>query len=136
MASYSVDQLFNKSLLAKQKIPVYKLSADFEDKKKPVYVIEPGKFTPPIYSYVYTPKNKILMLQFLYQGKGYYIPMAKGLYDEKSIKDQGAKSDEDMKKEKEGGELWEKSKLEYFIKTYGIWVIVGVGIISLSRRTQ
>lgn len=134
MASYNIEQLFNRSLLAKQKIPVYKLAADFENKKKPVYVIEPGNFTPPIYSYVYTPKNKILMLQFLNNGKGYYIPMAKGLYDEKAIKDQGAKSDEDIKKEKEGNDLWDKSKVEYFIKKYGLWVLVGLGIISLSKR--
>jgi hypothetical protein len=53
--------------------------------------------------------------------------------DTKSLKQQGVKSDEQLAKAEADKNLYEKSKFEYFISKYGIWVLVTILAIPVVK---
>ena len=66
-------------------------------------------------------------------GRAYYMLYSPANVDTSSLKQQGVKSDEQLQKEEADKNLYEKSKFEYFISKYGIWVLITILAIPVVK---
>ena len=131
MATTPVTQLYDKTVFANKNVPVFR-SNDF---KKPFKTYKKGEAVGVVYSHISRPEGIYLM--FLEPkalgGRSYYMLYSPTNVDTKSLKQQGVKTDEQLIKEEVDKNLYEKSKFEYFISKYGIWVLITILAIPVVK---
>jgi hypothetical protein len=131
MATVPVTQLYDKTIFANKDVPVFR-GNDF---KKPFKTYKKGETVGVVYSHISTPNGIYLM--FLEPkalgGRSYYMLYSPAVVDKTSLKQQGVKTDQQIDKEQADKELYEKSKFEYYIKKYGIWVLVTLLAIPVVK---
>lgn len=117
MATYSISQLIGKSVYAKEKLPLYKTTSS----AKPFEYVMAGDFIGVVDSWI----SKDGKLWFLFKSNTgqYVVPYIAYSFDIKSLKEQGAKTVEQERKEKEEKELKNASPIEYYLRKYGIWAV-------------
>jgi hypothetical protein len=131
MATTPVTQLYDKTIYANKNTPVFR-SGNF---KKPFKTYKKGELIGVVYSHITRPEG--LYLAFLEPkalgGRTYYMLYTPTSVDTTSLKQQGVKTDEQIAKEEADKNLYEKSKFEYFISKYGIWVLVTILAIPVVK---
>lgn len=117
MATYSIAQLIGKSLFANQKLPLYKTTAS----PTPFAYTKAGDLIGILDSWI----NKDGKIWFLFKGNSgnYVVPYVAFSFEVKALKEQGVKTVEQERKEKELEALKQSSPMEYYLKKYGIWVV-------------
>jgi hypothetical protein len=129
MAVYSVAEIINRNLVAKQDTEIYRLP---DDNAKPVFVVKAGKEIGVVVSYINKSIDK--NRQFLYwqfkdqNGKFYYVRHDEGKFDVGALKQQGAvnvvqQTEEKQKKEDPFG---------YYFATYGKPILIGIAVTFLA----
>jgi hypothetical protein len=127
MPQFNLPQLYDKTFYAKSKVGIYA----HPNAQKPYRFIKPGEVVGVLYSYVN--KNGIWFMFYDANKKPYYTKSKPGLYSFEAIKAQGAKTVEEERAEKKDAQLYDKSKLEYFIHKYGLWVLGATVAVALIR---
>jgi len=131
--TFSIKQLLEKSFYAKKKLPFYR-----QPNGKAAGYFAPGAFIGNLYSYV-TKNGTIFFMFYDKNKKPFYVKNnpGSGELDLNALVKQGVKNELQEARDKEGGELWNKSKLEYFIKKYGLWIVgavlAGIALNSKNR---
>ena len=89
MATYSVDQIIDKTLIAKKPIKVYRRAYDDAEV---VQIIQPGQTVGVVYSYLLPGEGRSSFMWTFddANGKPYYTKHDVGLYDVKALRDAGA----------------------------------------------
>jgi hypothetical protein len=129
MSVYSVAEIINRNLVAKQDTEIYRLP---DDNAKPVFVVKAGKEIGVVVSYINKSIDK--NRQFLYwtfkdqNGKFYYARHMEGQFDVGTLKDQGAKNviqqtEAQQKKE---------DPFSYYFATYGKPILIGIAVTFLA----
>lgn len=134
MPTFSLNQLLNKVFVAKKATGIYKSIYD----KKPYKIIPAGQNIGTLYSWVTNKKTKEMFFMFYDSNKKpYYVKYLKGegVIDQKALVSQGTKSNEDIIKEQTNKDLFDKSKVEYFIKKYGLYVL-GFGLAAVALKAS
>ena len=138
MATISLTQLIDKTIVANKDTPIYRyatITLANGKKQQPIKVLKKGEVIGVAYSYV--DKNSDILLQFkepkALGGRSYYMLYKAGSLDVSNLKEQGVKTDQQIEKEQEDKDLYEKSKLEYFIKKYGIWILITIVAIPVLK---
>jgi hypothetical protein len=131
MPTTPVTQLYDKTIYANKNVPVFR-SNDF---KKAFKTFKKGNVVGVVYSHITRPEGLYLMF---YEpkalgGRAYYMLYSAANVDTASLKQQGVKSDEQLAKAEADKNLYEKSKFEYFISKYGIWVLVTILTIPVVK---
>jgi hypothetical protein len=130
--TYSIKQLLDKTFFAKKKVAYYRRPGE-----KAIGYFKAGSIIGNLYSYV--TKSGILYFMFYDKNKKpFYIKNnpGSGELDLNALIKQGVKNEVQEAKEKEGADLWSKSKLEYFIKKYGLWVFAAIGAVLLLKKSN
>lgn len=120
MANYSIAQLIGKSMYAKEKLPLYKTTSS----AKPYGYVMSGGFIGVLDSWI----NKEGKIWFVFKSNAgqYVVPYIAYSFEPKALKEQGAKTDEQLLREAQEKADRENSPIEYYLKKYGIWVVVAV----------
>lgn len=140
MPTFSVDQLLNTPLRLTRKMAIYRLPNDFDNNKKPLYYINSGEYTPPIYSWVTTKKKRVIMLTFRgSDGKFYYMPLVNNSVNVEALKEQGVKNDAEILAEKKQAERGIMDQIKDFagqIPTAGKWIVGGALLFLLLKKSN
>ena len=138
MATVTLTQLFDKTLIANKDTPIYRyasLTLANGKKQAPIKVVKKGEVIGVVYSYINEAGNIWLMF---YEpkalgGRSYYMLYKAGSLDVSNLKQQGVKTDQQIESEQADKELYEKSKFEYYLKKYGIWVLLTLVAIPVVK---
>ncbi len=131
--TFSIKQLLEKSFYAKKKLPYYR-----QPNGKAAGYFAPGAFIGNLYSYV-TKSGTIFFMFYDKNKKPFYIKNnpGSGELDLTALVKQGVKNETQEVREKAGADLWNKSKLEYFLKKYAPWLAAGIlAAIALNSNRR
>jgi len=138
MATTPVTQLYDKTIFANKSTPLYRdasLVLANGKKQVPYKTAEKGDTIGVVYSHIANKDG--IWLMFLEPkalgGRSYYMLYNKANVDTTSLKQQGVKTDQQIDKEQADKELYEKSKFEYYIKKYGIWVLLTIIAVPVVK---
>lgn len=138
MATITLTQLIDKTLIANKDTPIYRFATKTlanGKKQAPIKVVKKGEVIGVVFSFI--DKAGDIWLQFkepkALGGRSYYMLYKAGSLDVSNLKQQGVKTDQQIDKEQADKELYEKSKFEYYIKKYGIWVLVTLLAIPVVK---
>lgn len=116
---YSADEFINKTLIAQQKVPVYR---DATDIAKPVYYVDAGQPVGIVYSWL-SPMAGRSQLWWMFEKSYldfYYTPHVPARFNWPALKEQGVLSTEEkIEEEKKKDRPW----YENLILNYGPWVL-------------
>lgn len=100
MPTYPVDQIIGKGLVAKQPVKIKRAASD---QAADVYTVPTGTSVGIVYSYLMpTAGRSTLYWEFIdSNGRSYYAAHRPGFYDVESLKNQGALTFEEQKKQEE-----------------------------------
>lgn len=138
MPTITLTQLFDKTLIANKDTPIYRYASLIlanGKKQTPLKTIKKGEVIGVLFSTV--EKGGEIWLMFkepkALGGRTYYTLYKSGSLNIENLKQQGVKTDEQLQKEEADKNLYEKSKFEYFISKYGIWVLVTILAIPVVK---
>lgn len=126
MPTFSAADIIGKTLNAKKTVEVYR----YNDLTKPVYKVKPGQIVGVVYSYLMPKEGREVLYWMFYDAnkKPYYTKQEPGLYDIKSLRDQGvltALEEENKNSETTGDKILKLIKTGLFIGA-GAYVLVNV----------
>lgn len=138
MALYSIDQIIGKTLVAKSRVPLYRLP--YPDAEGLGY-IEPGKYVGLVYSYLEpSPANGRYELWWMFapatgSGNYYYAPHRAGLYDVSALKEQGVETTEEkIKREAEEKRKANEPWYMGMLKTALPWVAgIAIAVVAVPE---
>lgn len=138
MPTISLTQLYDKTLIANKDTPIYRyasLKLANGKTQTPLKVIKKGEVIGVLFSSVEKNGDEWLMFKEpkALGGRSYYMLYKAGSLNYDSLKQQGVKTDEQLQKEEADKNLYEKSKFEYFISKYGIWVLITILAIPVVK---
>jgi hypothetical protein len=138
MATAPVTQLYDKTIFANKSTPLYRyarLVLSNGKKQVPYKTAEKGDTIGVVFSHIDNKDGIWLMFKEpkALGGRSYYMLYNKANVDTTSLKEQGVKTDQQIEKEQEDKDLYQKSKLEYFIKKYGIWILITIVAIPVIK---
>lgn len=125
--TFSAAQIVGRTLIAKAYVPVK--SGAYDD--SPVaFTVKPGETIGVVSTYLNPTTNRsALHWEITNGGKRFYVKHAVGIFDTKSLITDGAKSQEQIYQEKKEEEGRQNDPLGYYLKKYGLPVLlIGGGI--------
>jgi hypothetical protein len=119
MATFTADQIIGKELFPLVQTSFY----TNPNNTKSAGTIKAGQSAGVVYSWV-KDANGNLYWQFYNQNKKpFYIRHRTGLFDINALKNQQAKTVEELNKEQAEKTLFETNKVEYYLRKYGLYVL-------------
>jgi hypothetical protein len=137
---YDVSQLVGKTLFAEIDVPVYNSVPDKYGVPAKAGTVKAGAPVGVVYSWVDAnpaENRPTLWWVFENQGRYYYAPHAKGMYDLEKLRDQGVLTDEELEqlKAQQNKEWWEKA-LKIALPSIAVIVLGSVALKGLINRVQ
>jgi hypothetical protein len=124
---YDAGAIIDKTLIAKQRVPVYR---EPKDHFKPFGAVEPGNSVGVVYSYLEPnpSQDRSRLWWMFWDGRynQYYAPHDPNYYSVSALKQQGVLSEQDKL---DAALPW----YEQLIKKYGPWVL-GAGLLYAGVR--
>lgn len=131
MATYGADQVLNKTLIAAKNLVAY-YAFPFSSSK---FNILAGHNIGVVYSYIYNNQKNLWWMFYDDMGKAFYVEHKPGLFDENSLKLQGAVSDEEKAKlQAEDKAKEDTGVVGYYIEKYGKPILLGTAAIYLVGK--
>jgi hypothetical protein len=131
MPLFSASDIIGKTLIAKNRIPIFRSRNDI----KPFAFINAGQPVGIVYSYLapnYDHPN--LWWMFKSNNKIYYAEHKEGNFDISALKNQGVIStDEKTKIEKSKQEKQEKGAVSFYIEKYVPYIILGIFAVPIIK---
>lgn len=138
MALYSVDDIIGKTLVAKQRVPLYRLPYPNAEL---IGYVEPGKYVGLVYSYQnIDPANGRYNLWWMFAPAAgtsnyYYAPHVEGYYDIKALAQQGViTTEEKIKREAEAKRLANEPWYMGLLRTALPWVAgIAIAVVAVPE---
>jgi len=136
---FNADDIINKSLVARSKVPVYRYPFDGAEQ---LGWVNPGQSVGVVYAWLGAdPSNNRAGLWWMFApvsggGAYYYAPHKEGLYDVSALRQQGIistqeKTDMEREKERLANQPWYTSML----RTALPWIaVIGLGIAVIKKK--
>jgi hypothetical protein len=128
MPTFNADEIIDKTLIAKVKIPIYRIA---EDNAPIVYTVEPGGSVGVVNSYLLPKANRTnLFWQFLdSNGRYYYTEHKPGIYDISALQQQGALTSAQQQAAAANAQLTTTDKIFKLVQKY---LLIGAGVYLLN----
>lgn len=131
MATFTADKIIGKELFPLVITNYYRNPNNV----KAAGTISAGNSAGFVDSWVKDANGNLFWQFYDKQNKPYYIKHQKGLFDIEAIKGQGAKPVEEINKEQKDKQLFETNKVEYYLRKYGIWIVITIlGVAVIKKK--
>ena len=135
MALYSVDQIINRTLIAKEPVKIKRLPFDSEPT---VYTVQPGATVGTVYSYLLPMAGRSNLYWMFYDefNRPYYAEHKEGRYSLTALQAQGAKTDLEIEQDKARANETLGQKLERYANyiLLGAGTLIGLGIFLKNKK--
>lgn len=138
MPVVSRDQIIDKTLIAKNPVPLYPSAK--VDKNKIIAIVEPGKPVGVVYSWVGGDGGKPLFWMFYVKTggieKAYYAEHKENAFNLPALQEQGVKTTQEEIKEKEDQNKSTSDKIFDYIKKYAMWAGIAYAAFLVFKETR
>jgi hypothetical protein len=134
MASYNVNDLIGKNLIAKNATKLYRSA---NDASKPYASVKAGTSLGVLYSWLNPNENRKTIWFMFYDtfNKPYYIPYTSNLVDVSALKEQGVKTTKEIvDKEKEKKDFQDKGAFRFYLEKYAPYLIGAIFLIPIAKK--
>lgn len=128
MATYSAEQIIDKTLIAKKPIKLVRYASD---DAPVIYTVQPGQTVGIVYSYLLPGENRSSLYWSFNDadGRAYYAKHGVGLFDVKALKDSGALTVQEQTEAEEEKQLTTGDKIFRLVKNLAF---IGAGAYLLN----